>query len=56
MYDRVLPSVEAIDSVRNACAEALDRGTRFRGMTYEQGVEAAIHWLFENVYETPTDE
>ena len=42
------PTQDEIDEVLNQCAEAADSGeSKFWGMSYEQGVEAAIRWLTE---------
>lgn len=41
-----LPSDDDIADVVNACAEAENGGTsKYPGMSYEQGVKAAIQWL-----------
>lgn len=40
------PQQQEIDQVLNQCAEAADDGrSKFPGMSYEQGVEAAIRWM-----------
>lgn len=40
------PSQDDIDDVLNRCSEATDDGRSiFPGMSYEQGVEAAIRWM-----------
>jgi len=45
-----------IDTVLNQCAEAFDRGgSKYPGMTYEQGVEAAIRWLIKGGENPMTD-
>lgn len=37
---------DQIDDILNECSELIDEGTsKFPGMTYEQGVEAAIRWM-----------
>jgi hypothetical protein len=42
----VRPAEDDINDVLNECSEAADSGTsKFPGMTYEQGVEAAIRWM-----------
>lgn len=46
------PSQSEIDDVLNQCAEASDSGSRWPGMSYEQGVEAAIRWM-QGDYEHP---
>ncbi len=41
-----MPTEAEIDEVLNLAEEAeAERKTRWRGMTYEQGVAAAIRWL-----------
>lgn len=45
MYD-MERSPEEIDKQRNRAMKQADiGGSRFRGMTYEQGVDDAIRWL-----------
>lgn len=40
------PTDEQIDEVLNQCMEQFDKGgSRWAGMTYEQGVKAAIDWM-----------
>ena len=40
------PTQDEIDEVLNQCMEQADKGrSRFRGMTYEEGVEAGIRWM-----------
>ena len=40
------PDQDVIDNVLNQCAESEDEGaSRWPGMSYEQGVAAAIHWM-----------
>lgn len=38
---------DEVDEIMNKIAD-MDGGTRWRGMTYEQGVRAALEWLFED--------
>jgi len=40
------PTEDEIDTILNECAEAADSGqSKFPGMSYEQGVTAAIRWM-----------
>ena len=40
------PDTNQIDGVLNQCSEAADSGeSKYPGMSYEQGVEAAIRWM-----------
>lgn len=42
----VLPTEEEIDQVLEACVETEASGeSKYPGMTYEQGVDAAIRWM-----------
>ena len=48
---------EEIDGVLNRAAEQEDKGvTKWRNMTYEQGVQAGIHWLIGNWEDNPMPE
>jgi len=48
---------EEIDDVLNKCAEAADRGkSSWPGMSYEQGVEAALTWATGQSDDNPMDE
>lgn len=40
------PTDDQINEALNQCAEQADRGrSQWPGMTYEQGVEAALRWM-----------
>ena len=44
--DTIKPTEEEIYALMNKCVEAECEGTtKYRGMTYEQGIKAAIEWL-----------
>jgi len=45
-----------IDEILNDCAEAHESGSNFHGMTYEQGVEAAILWVTGQIKCHPLNE
>ena len=48
MEHQIIRRPEVIDELLNMCAEQEDEGgSKFPGMTYEQGVKAAIDWLTE---------
>lgn len=41
-----VPSDNEVDAVLNQCAESADSGESiYPGMSYEQGVEAALRWM-----------
>lgn len=40
------PTDEEIDAVMNECSERIDDGdSKYPGMSYEQGVQAALDWM-----------
>ena len=42
----MIPSSSEVDEVLNVAAEAEEKGkSAYPGMTYEQGVSAAIRWM-----------
>jgi hypothetical protein len=44
----VEPTDEEIGEVMDACIEQMDAGTsRYPGMSYEEGVAAALRWIQE---------
>lgn len=50
-------SQEEIDDLMNRLQESIDEGrSRYPGMTYEQGIEAAIRWLEEEHMENPMED
>lgn len=49
-------SREEIDSCMNLAAEAIEQGSKYPGMTYEEGVRAALEWVTGDVSEHPMEE
>jgi hypothetical protein len=49
------PTTAQIDKVLNQCADAQEHGTHFFGMTYEDGVDAAIRWMLGEDDENPME-
>lgn len=50
-------SEEEIDAVLNKCAEQIDAGgSAWPGMTYEQGVDAALRWVNGDTDENPMED
>ena len=45
---------EAAERAAKLHHKAEDQGSKYRGMTYEQGVRDALDWVLENVEEDPT--
>jgi len=43
----IVRSEAEISDVLGKCVDAMDTGSAYPGMTYEQGVEYAIKWLTE---------
>lgn len=55
--------MKEIEEIEEACNRATknqkysrEQGSRFRGMTYEDGVRDALDWVCENIEEDPTNE
>ena len=46
---------DEINRVMNWAAEAMEKGSKFPGMTYEDGVEAAISWLIGDNKDPPDE-
>lgn len=47
---------EEINDLLNKCAESEDTGeSKYPGMTYEQGIKAAIEWLTGDTDDNPLD-
>ncbi len=55
MYD-IKRTDEKISEQMNRAADAVDQGTKVPGMTYEQGVDAAFHWLFGDWDDQPIED
>jgi len=56
MYE-IKRSNEEIDDVLNKTSESVDQGTtRWAGMSYEQGVEAAILWVTGQTDDNPMED
>jgi len=52
----IIRSSDEIDELMNQCANAEDEGgSKFFGMTYEQGIQAAIDWLTEEDQPEPLE-
>lgn len=44
---------EEIDNVLNLADEGFDDGTRYPGMSYEDGIKAFAEWLFGDTDDNP---
>ena len=47
---------EETDEQLNLATEGVDNGSRWPGMSYEQGVEAAIRWMTGQTDDKPMEE
>lgn len=53
---RINKTEEEIDDVLNRASEAEDEGvSKYPGMSYEQGIKAALEWALGLVSENPLD-
>ena len=50
------PTQQQIDDVLNRAAEAEEEGTKWPGMSYEQGVKAGIEWVLGYIDSNPMDD
>lgn len=55
MYE-IERSEEEINDVLNKAMEGVDKGSKWPGMSYEQGVLAALDWLFGTVDFNPMED
>lgn len=46
-------SDDEIDAVLNKCTEAAGTGSRYGGLSYEEGVDAAIRWMIGHNEDPP---
>jgi hypothetical protein len=44
---------EEVNDVLNWAAEGEEEGTKYRGMSYEQGIRAGIEWLLGDTDDRP---
>ena len=50
-------SMEQIEELKEECLQHIADGrSKFRGMTYEEGIIAVLDWLFGKTDENPLDE
>jgi len=48
METKIIRSPKVIDELLNMCSEQENEGgSKFPGMSYEQGIQVAINWLTE---------
>ncbi len=46
-------SEQEVDEVLNFAAEALDEGSKYPGMSYEEGIQNALLWLLGELDDRP---
>jgi hypothetical protein len=51
--ERLSRSDDEVNEQLNLAAEGMDKGTRWAGMSYEQGVDAALHWVLGHSDDKP---
>ena len=57
MHYSIKRTDEQIDDVKNRIMEQMDKGgSKFHGMTYEEGLDAAIRWLFGETEDDPMED
>jgi hypothetical protein len=56
MGREIVRTDEEIDQLLNECCDQINTGgSKFSGMTYEQGLDAAIRWLTGDADEYPLE-
>jgi len=45
-----------IEEQLNKALDALDTGSKYPGMSYEEGVSAALDWVIGNIDDRPMDD
>jgi hypothetical protein len=56
MNEPVKRTQKEIDDVLNKAADGIDKGSRWGGMSYEQGVDAALRWITGETDENPMED
>lgn len=49
-------SQKEIDDLMNKVLDQMEKGTKFYGMSYEEGIDATINWLFNEDISNPMDD
>ncbi len=52
----VIRSKEEIDEVMNKAYEQMENGSKWSGMSFEEGVRAAIDWMLGNTDDNPMED
>ena len=51
------PDDDQIQALADKASDIINTGTtRFRGMTYEEGIRKALEWVLGNAEETPLED
>ena len=54
---RISVPIKEVEELRNKVQELLDDGkSKYRSMSYEQGIADAIDWLFGDMQENPMED
>lgn len=56
MIRSIVRSEAEIDEVLNKASEAFDEGSKYPGMSYEDGIRAFAEWLFGDTNDNPFEE
>jgi len=51
----IVRTQKEINDVMNKAYEAMDNGTRYAGMSYEEGLESMFLWLTDRKEDNPFD-
>jgi len=53
---KITRTEDQIDEQLNACADGVDIGSQYPGMSYEEGVQAALLWVTGQSDDPPFEE
>ena len=55
--NRIAVPIKEVEALREKCTEQIMKGgSKYSGMTYEEGLAAAIDWLMGELRENPLDD
>jgi len=53
---KIVRTENEVDEIRNEACEGMDSGSKYPGMTYEDGIDAIIRWLLGETDDHPFEE
>lgn len=56
MASKLRPQRERMEEQHSKATEAMDEGSKYPGMSYEEGVQAALDWVLGNTGVPPMED